>query len=87
MIVPRWQRRTARIVLLTFGTSMAACGGGGEQPPAMTSTVAAPPTTLPSASGMREASARNQCTFGWRGRPGVSGRMSLARIRQRSRFR
>ena len=47
MILGRWQRRTARVVLFTFGTSMAACGGAGEQPPATTSTVAAPPTTLP----------------------------------------
>ena len=47
MILRRWQRRTAQVVLFTFGTSLAACGGGGEQPPATTSTVAAPATTLP----------------------------------------
>jgi len=52
MILRRWQRRTARVLLLTFGTSITACGGGGEQPPATTSTMAAPPTTLPSPTTM-----------------------------------
>src|SRR5688572_11563259 len=50
-MIHRWQRRIARVVLLTFGTSLAACGGADEAPPTTTSTVAPTPTapapTLP----------------------------------------
>jgi hypothetical protein len=40
----RWQRVSARIVLVTFTTSFVACGGAGSDTPA-TSTTSAPPTT------------------------------------------
>jgi hypothetical protein len=39
----RWQRVSARIVLVTFTTSFVACGGTGDTP--VTTTTSAPPTT------------------------------------------